>query len=87
MRQFKLSKDPAFADKLKNIIGCYVGPPAHAVALSVDEKSQIQGLDRTRPGLPMQRGRAGAMTHDYKRHGAATPFAALDMLDGTVTGR
>lgn len=87
MRRFKLSKDPAFADKLKNIIGCYVDPPAHAVVLSVDEKSRIQALDRTRPGLPMKRGRAGAMTHDYKRHGAATPFAALDMLDGTITGR
>jgi len=64
----RLSKDPAFGAKLKDIAGLYVDPPAHAVVLSVDEKSQIQALDRTQPGLPMKRGRAGTMTHDYKRH-------------------
>ena len=68
-RQFKLSNDPAFAEKLIDIVGLYVDPPAHAVVLSVDEKSQIQALDRTQPGLPMKKGRAGTMTHDYKRHG------------------
>ncbi len=68
-RQFKLSNDPAFAEKLTTIVGLYVDPPAHAVVLSVDEKSQIQALDRTQPGLPMKTGRAGTMTHDYKRHG------------------
>ena len=84
---FKLSKDPKFAEKLKDIVGLYVDPPAHAVVLSVDEKSQIQALDRTQPGLPMKRGRAGTMTHDYKRHGTTTLFAALNVLDGTVIGR
>ena len=86
-RQFKLSNDPAFAEKLTDIIGLYVDPPAHAVVLSVDEKSQIQALDRTQPGLPMKRGRAGTMTHDYKRHGTTTLFAALNVLDGTVIGQ
>jgi len=70
--------------KLKDIVGLYVDPPAHAVVLSVDEKSQIQALDRSQPGLPMKRGRAGTMTHDYKRHGTTTLFAALDVLEGTV---
>jgi hypothetical protein len=71
------------------ILYCFViiRPPAHAVVLSVDEKSQIQALDRTQPGLPMQKGRAGTMTHDYKRHGTTTLFAALNVLDGTVIGR
>ena len=87
LRTFKLSKDPKFADKLKDIVGLYVDPPAHAVVLSVDEKSQIQALDRTQPGLPMKKGRAGTMTHDYKRHGTTTLFAALNVLDGTVIGR
>ncbi len=87
IRTFKLSKDPKFADKLRDIVGLYVDPPAHAVVLSVDEKSQIQALDRTQPGLPMKRGRAGTMTHDYKRHGTTTLFAALNVLDGTVIGR
>jgi transposase len=87
IRTFKLSKDPKFADKLKDIVGLYVDPPAHAVVLSVDEKSQIQALDRTQPGLPMKRGRAGTMTHDYKRHGTTTLFAALNVLDGTIIGR
>ena len=87
IRQFKLSKDPEFVDKLRDVVGLYVDPPAHAVVLSVDEKSQIQALDRTQPGLPMKKGRAGTMTHDYKRHGTTTLFAAMNVLDGTVIGR
>ena len=86
IRTFKLSNDPNFAEKLKDIVGLYVDPPAHAVVLSVDEKSQIQALDRTQPGLPMKPGRAGTMTHDYIRHGTTTLFAALNVLDGTVIG-
>ncbi len=87
LRRFKLSNDPDFAAKLRDVVGLYVDPPAHAVVLSVDEKSQIQALDRTQPGLPMKRGRCGTMTHDYKRHGTTTLFAALDVLEGTVIGR
>src|ERR1700757_1519111 len=87
VRQFKLSKDPEFVAKLRNVVGRYVDPPAHAIVLSVDEKSQIQALDRTQPGLPLKKGRAGTMTHDYKRHGTTTLFAALNVLDGTVIGR
>jgi len=87
LRTFKLSRDPQFAEKLMDVVGLYVDPPAHSVVLSVDEKSQIQALDRTQPGLPMKKGRAGTMTHDYKRHGTTTLFAALDVLDGTVIGR
>jgi len=87
VRQFKLSNDPAFVDKLRDVVGLYVDPPAHAVLLSVDEKSQIQALDRTQPGLPMKKGRAGTMTHDYKRNGTTTLFAAMNVLDGTVIGR
>ena len=87
IRTFKLSKDPEFVEKLRDIVGLYVDPPAHAVVLSVDEKSQIQALDRTQPGLPMKKGRAGTMTHDYKRHGTTTLFAALDVLEGKVIGR
>jgi transposase len=86
-RQFKLSNDPKFAEKLRDVVGLYVDPPAHAIVLSVDEKSQIQALDRTQPGLPLKRGRLGTMTHDYKRHGPTTLFAALNVLDGTVIGR
>src|ERR1700724_3771000 len=86
IRTFKLSKDPEFVEKLRDIVGLYVDPPAHAVVLSVDEKSQIQALDRTQPGLPMKKGRAGTMTHDYKRNGTTTLFAALNMLDGKVIG-
>ena len=86
-RQFKLSKDPNFVDKLRDVVGLYVDPPAHAIVLSVDEKSQIQALDRTQPGLPMKKGRCGTMTHDYKRNGTTTLFAALNVLDGTVIGR
>src|ERR1700720_4628759 len=87
VRRFKLSNDPQFAAKLKEIVGLYVNPPDHAIVLSVDEKSQIQALDRTQPGLPMKKGRAGTMTHDYKRHGVTTLFAALDVLEGKVIGQ
>ena len=87
VRQFKLSRDPEFVPKLRDIVGLYVDPPAHAIVLSVDEKSQIQALDRTQPGLPLKRGRAGTMTHDYKRNGTTTLFAALNVLDGKVIGR
>jgi hypothetical protein len=87
IRQFRLSKDPEFVGKLRDVVGLYVDPPAHAVVLSVDEKSQIQALDRTQPGLPMKKGRAGTMTHDYKRRGTTTLFAAMNVLDGTVIGR
>src|SRR5499426_3164204 len=87
LRQFKLSNDPQFATKLKDIVGLYVDPPAHAIVLSLDEKSQIQALDRTQPGLPMKPGRLGTMTHDYKRHGTTTLFAALNVLDGSVIGQ
>ena len=87
MRQFKLSNDPQFAPKLRDIVGLYVSPPAHAIVLSIDEKSQIQALDRTQPGLPLKKGRCGTMTHDYKRHGTTTLFAALNVLDGKVIGR
>jgi transposase len=87
MRRFKLSNDPEFAAKLRDVVGLYVDPPAHAVVLSIDEKSQIQALDRTQPGLPMKKGRAGTMTHDYKRHGTTTLFAALNVLEGTVIGQ
>ena len=87
VKQFKLSTDPQFIGKLRDIVGLYVDPPAHAVVLSVDEKSQIQALDRTQPGLPMKPGRAGTMTHDYKRNGTTTLFAALNVLDGTIIGR
>src|SRR6266513_3463484 len=86
VRQFKLSTDPQFAAKLRDIVGLYVDPPAHALVLSVDEKSQIQALDRTQPGLPIKKGRAGTMTHDYKRNGTTTLFAALDVATGKVMG-
>src|SRR6266849_1607874 len=81
---FKVSNDPRFAEKLEAIVGLYLNPPEHALVLSVDEKSQIQALDRTQPGLPMKRGRGETMTHDYKRNGTATLFAALNTLDGSV---
>jgi transposase len=87
VRQFKLSNDPDFATKLRDVVGLYVDPPAHAVVLCVDEKSQIQALDRTQPGLPLKKGRAGTMTHDYKRNGTTTLFAALNVLDGAVIGK
>jgi len=87
VRQFKLSRDPDFVPKLRDIVGLYVDPPAHAIVLSVDKKSQIQALDRTQPGLPLKPGRCGTMSHDYKRHGTTTLFAALDVLEGKVIGR
>ena len=83
-RTFKISRDPAFAEKVESIVGLYLDPPEHALVLCVDEKSQIQALDRTQPGLPLKRGRCGTMTHDYKRHGTATLFAAMNTLDGSV---
>ena len=87
VRRFKLSTDPAFAAKLRDVVGLYLDPPAHSLVLSVDEKSQIQALDRTQPGLPIKKGRAGTMTHDYIRHGTTTLFAALNVLDGSVIGQ
>ena len=84
VRTFKLSNDPEFAQKLEAIVGLYLNPPEHAIVLCADEKSQIQALDRTQPGLPLKKGRCGTMTHDYKRNGTATLFAALNTLDGTV---
>jgi transposase len=87
IRTFKRSTDPDFAAKLADVVGLYVDPPKHAIVLSVDEKSQIQALDRTQPGLPLKPGKAGTMTHDYKRLGTTTLFAALNVLEGTVIGR
>jgi transposase len=84
IRTFKVSNDLQFAKKLEAIVGLYINPPEHAVVLCADEKSQIQALDRTQPGLPLKKGRCGTMTHDYKRNGTATLFAALNTLDGTV---
>ncbi len=84
---FKVSNDPRFAEKVADVIGLYLNPPDKALVLSVDEKSQVQALDRTQPGLPMKKGRAGTMTHDYKRNGTTTLFAALNVLDGTVIGQ
>jgi hypothetical protein len=86
METFKLSKDPLLVEKVRDIVGLYMDPPECAMVLCVDEKSQIQALDRTQPGLPMKRGRCGTMTHDYKRNGTTTLFAALSMLDGSVIG-
>ncbi|MDP1809271.1 MAG: IS630 family transposase [Actinomycetota bacterium] len=83
---FKLSTDPNFIEKVQDVVGLYLNPPDKALVLCVDEKSQIQALDRTQPGLPMKKGRCGTMTHDYKRHGTTTLFAALNMLDGQVIG-
>src|SRR6266853_3656424 len=86
VKTFKLSRDPKFLEKMTDVIGLYLNPPEHALVLCVDEKSQIQALDRTQPGLPIKQGRCGTMTHDYKRHGTTTLFAALNTLDGTVIG-
>ncbi len=86
IRTFKLSKDPKFEEKLVDVVGLYMDPPEKALVLCVDEKSQIQALDRTQKGLPMKKGRCGTMTHDYKRHGTTTLFAALNTLDGSVIG-
>jgi transposase len=85
-KTFKLSRDKHFVEKLCDVVGLYLNPPDKALVLCVDEKSQIQALDRTQPGLPLKRGRCGTMTHDYKRHGTTTLFAALSLLDGRVIG-
>jgi transposase len=85
-RAFKVSNDPMFEEKVTEIVGLYLDPPDRAVVLCVDEKSQIQALDRTQPGLPLKKGRAATMTHDYKRHGTTTLFAALDVKSGLVIG-
>ncbi|MCA1701254.1 MAG: IS630 family transposase [Actinobacteria bacterium] len=87
VRAFKLSNDPKFTEKLTDVVGLYLNPPEKALVLCVDEKSQIQALDRTQPSLPMKKGRAGTMTHDYKRNGTTTLFAALNTLDGSVVGQ
>ncbi len=84
VRTFKLSNDPDFTEKLTDIVGLYMSPPEHAIVLSCDEKSQIQALDRTQPGLPLKRGRCGTMTHDYVRNGTVSLFAAMNTLDGTI---
>ena len=84
LRTFKLSNDPLFAEKVEDIVGLYVNPPEHALVLCADEKSQVQALDRTQPGLPIKKGRSGTMTHDYKRNGTTTLFAALNALDGKI---
>lgn len=87
IRTFKISNDLQFVEKLEDIVGLYLNPPEHAIVLSADEKSQIQALDRTQPGLPIKKGRCGTMTHDYKRNGTTTLFAALNVADGTVLGK
>ena len=84
VRSFKVSRDPQFVEKLEDIVGLYLSPPDHALVLCCDEKSQVQALDRTQPGLPLKKGRAATMTHDYKRNGTTTLFAALNVLDGQV---
>jgi len=84
VRSFKLSRDPDFATKVADVVGLYLNPPEHALVFSVDEKSQIQALDRTQPGLPIKKGRCGTMTHDYKRNGTTTLFAAIEVLEGNV---
>ena len=86
-RTFKVSRDPKFVEKLEDIVGLYMSPPENALVLCCDEKSQVQALDRTQPGLPLKKGRAATMTHDYKRNGTTTLFAALNVLDGTVIGQ
>jgi len=86
VESFKVSNDPLFADKLEAIVGLYLNPPEHALVLSVDEKSQIQALDRTQPGLPLKKSRCQTMTHDYKRNGTTTLFAALNVANGEVFG-
>ena len=84
VHSFKISRDPRFIEKLEDIVGLYLSPPEHALVLCCDEKSQVQALDRTQPGLPLKKGRAATMTHDYKRNGTTTLFAALNVLDGQV---
>ena len=87
VRGFKVSRDPQFVEKLEDIVGLYMSPPEHALVFCCDEKSQVQALDRTQPGLPLKKGRAETMTHDYKRNGTTTLFAALNVLDGRVIGQ
>ena len=87
VKTFKVSNDPRFIEKMTDVVGLYLNPPEHALVLSCDEKSQIQALDRTQPGLPFKKGRCGTMTHDYKRHGTTTLFSALSMLDGKIIGK
>ena len=87
VRGFKVSRDPQFVEKLEDIVGLYMSPPEHALVFCCDEKSQVQALDRTQPGLPLKKWRAETMTHDYKRHGTTTLFAALNVLDGKVIGQ
>ena len=87
VRGFKVSRDPKFVKKLEDIVGLYMSPPEHALVLCCDEKSQVQALDRTQPGLPLKKGRAATMTHDYNRNGTTTLFAALNVLDGQVIGQ
>ena len=87
VKTFKLSNDKRFVEKVQDIVGLYLNPPERALVLSVDEKSQIQALDRTQPGLPFKKGRCGTLTHDYKRHGTTTLFAALDVATGKVIGQ
>jgi hypothetical protein len=87
VKTFKLSGDPRFEEKLVDVVGLYMNPPENAIVLCTDEKSQIQALDRTHPPLPIKPGRAGTMTHDYKRNGTTTLFAALDVLTGSVIGQ
>jgi hypothetical protein len=87
IRTFKRSTDPDFAARLDDVVGLYMNPPRHAVVVSIDEKSQIQALDRTQPGLPLKRGKCATMTHDYKRNGTTTLYAALSVLEGKVIGR
>ena len=86
VKRFKVSSDPMFEEKFTDVVGLYMNPPDHAIVLCVDEKSQIQALDRTQPGLPLKKGRAATMTHDYKRHGTTTLFAALDTRTGRIIG-
>ncbi len=86
VKTFKLSNDPQFAEKLRDVVGLYLDPPEHALVLSCDEKTQIQALDRTQKGLPIHRGRCNTMTHDYKRNGTTTLFAAIDLAQGKVIG-
>ena len=85
-KKFKLSRDPKFLEKMTDVVGLYLNPPQEAIVLCIDEKSQIQALDRTQPGLPIKKGRCGTTTHDYKRNGTTTLFAALETLEGKVIG-
>jgi len=86
-RTFKVSNDPRFAEKLEDVMGLYLNAPEHAIVLACEEKSQVQALERTQPGLPLKKGRAGTMTHDSVRHGTRTLLAALNVAEGTVLGQ